>query len=255
MKNRKKGSGQYHEAHSLFSLQIKFLSGLQKQELNSGETIALNVLLVAASTAFIESVLSNLLLSLNNKSNSPVDLNTSIDVRTLALNIRHHQRKQITKGSFNTYRTIIKDFTGKQFDKFADPKSWLAVQRLFELRNHLLHGNNLGISQWYQIDAKKAEENRTSGTSHLRERTIEIEGMKDYQKYLFEQKLIDEANLPEDPRHVLNLHILQHFLKHAVDFADQVHTNINKSYNLPPIFTFDFSIEALRRELAEIKSS
>jgi len=253
-KNSKRVTGQHHEAHSLFSLQIKFLANVQKKELTSGEVVALNVLLVAASTAFIESVISELLLGLLNKANTSFfTRDKSMDINTMAMNIRNQQRKQIKKGTFSAYKEMIKDFTGKRFDFFTNQKSWVAVQTLFEMRNHFMHGNNLGIIQWHEIDAEKEYENDTKGTSHLHETAIEIEGMKGYQNYLFDQKLIDRTNLPTGPRDVLNLSIMLHFLQHAVDFIEQAHNNINAKYELPPIFTFGWSIEALRRELENLK--
>lgn len=243
---KKSKTGSYHEAHSLFSLQIKFLSSLHNQDLRGGEIVAINVLLIAASTAFIESVLSNMLMNLYNVHTTSTEKS---DVRS---NIHKYQHKEILRATFSKQKDLICQFTGKSFDKFSNLKSFTAVQRLFDLRNHLMHGKNLGLVQWFEIDENKEIENQTKGTKHLHERKVEIDALKEFQKYLEQEKLICGRRLPREPMDVLSLSILKHFLQHAVDFTDEVHTAITSSYGLHPIFMFDRSIEALRRELVNL---
>lgn len=222
------------EPHSFLSLQIEMLTDLRATKETFGEIMSINILLVSASTAFLERVMAGLLLKICNKALFP-----GIQ-EPIYWKIYEQKLNSIKNGTFSFYEKEIVELTGKSFDKFATQDSWAAIKMLFKLRNHLLHGQEINVGEYHDKDKN--------------EYYFEVDNLKPLQSYLTQKKLLSKNLQTMGPEDIVNNKVVSHFLHHSYEFAIIAHANIIKEYDQQPLFLMDRTLSELERVLANMKN-
>lgn len=217
--------------YMIFPAQVKLLLDLRKLHSEKSDVFAINYLIISATTTFIESSLSEMLLTLCHVSKN--DLTEGYHIQW---NLCLAKVKEVEKGSFSDYCKIIKQLTNRTFLEYSNNSCWKAVDYLFKLRNSLLHGNPVEIA--------------TDGTKPLgKKERITSPRQTGLAEYYIEKGIYSVEELDGRPRELLGNKAILHFLNQTMEFLSMISINITKEYPIGADHEFAKPINEIKRIL------
>jgi hypothetical protein len=219
--------------HGLYPVQLRLLTELRKAKNKQEEILAINYLIVSASTAFIESIISELLIGLCEKS-----LEGSSKSEIVS-NLTASKLEEIYKSSFRQSTEILKAITGKGLDELVEKDCWQAICNLFSLRNQLAHGKRITITTSYN-------------TEDINDHELSSKNLSGLMSYLIKQKVITETELSGRPHLLLGNKVVRYFAQNTVFFVESLATNLSRTYNLDKSLSFTDRIGTLKTLLLEL---
>lgn len=213
--------------HGLYPVQLKLLIEQRNAKNKPEEILAINYLIISASTSFIESVISELLVGLCEKSREESPKSEII------ANLHASKLDEIYKSSFRQSNEILKAITRKGLDEFVENACWLAICNLFSLRNQLAHGKRLTITTSYNIE-------------DINDHELSSKNLSGVILYLIKQKVTTEHELNGRPHLILGNGVVQHFTQSTLCFVESLSTNLLRDYNLDKSLMFTDSIAVLK---------
>ncbi len=191
-----------------FPLQLKILIQARKDVKTENEKLAINLLALTGTTAFIESILyENICKIFEGQKYQQGDY--------LKLNMVKYFETAVSNATFKDYEVLSKELLGCSLNKFTDNDTWEGILILFTIRNQIVHGKDFSIEY---TDADKD--------------TFTGEYSKNYRKaidFLAKKKLIDKEDLSLSK--LLNDRATDYFTELAKSFFNDVTKNMSNEFN------------------------
>lgn len=198
------------QTHVYFQYQLNLLVQLRRQTPDY-QKIAINLLILTATTAFLESIFSTILTELCEKSERH-------EHSDIVKSILRQKKAEIKKAGFQQYGPFLEALTGKAFNRYVSSEEWKAINELFVFRNKIAHGEHASTT----ILCVSEGEYKYSHD----------DGFESLRKYILDRKLLGAETLKELNTSIFGDEITNHFIATVIPAISQITESLSREHNL-----------------------
>jgi Na+-transporting NADH:ubiquinone oxidoreductase subunit NqrD len=193
-----------------FQYQFKYILSIRSQIPDALRT-SMNLLLVTATTSFIESLFSSLLTEICEKAEN-------VQHSEIVTAIIQMKKDEIHSTSFGQYSNFLKGLTGTGFKDYTTTINWSHIEELFKLRNKIAHGEHVStirecISEEGYVDTHN-------------------DGFESLRQYIMRHKLVSKPDLEANNVSIFTNPVINFLLKGSIPTVADITKKVSERYKL-----------------------